>query len=136
MGRMKDVYTELTEGILSVDVRQMECNVSLTAINKRLDALLHLMSDMVKLEDSIKKMEENIERRLSRMEAAQVDSGKLVDRMIEMTLVQSGQPDQAVLHRAQSRLDQTSFSDPQSWAGEEQEDVWPPPGCDAMESRG
>ncbi len=103
--------------------------------NKRMDGLLHLMSDMVKMEDQIKKMEENIEQRLSRMEAAHVDSGKLVDRLIEMTLVQSGQSEQAVLHRAQSRLDKTEgfgrFDSDQ-----DETDVWPPPGCDAMESIG
>lgn len=136
MSRMKEVYMELSDGIQLLEVQQRECNVSLVSVNKHLDALLHLMSDMMKLEDQIRKMEENIERRLSRMEAVQVDSSKLVDRIIEMTLVQAGKADQAVLHRAQSRLEQTSFSDPQSWAGEEQEDVWPPPGCDAMESRG
>lgn len=105
--------------------------------NKRLDGLLHMMSDMVRVEDQIKKMEENIERRLSRMEAAQGDSVKLVDRLIEMTLVQAGQPDQAVLHRAQSRLDQNNnFFSQKDERVEEDEDVWPPPGCDAMESRG
>ena len=81
------------------------------------------------MEDQIKKMEGNIEQRLSRMEASQMDSGKLVDRLIEMSLVYSGKADQAVLHRAQSRLDKTGFEavDPS-----EDEDVWPPPGCDAM----
>lgn len=132
MGRMKDLDERLT-----YQDEMLDClGTRYENLQHQMDQMLHLLADMVKMEDQIKKMEENIERRLSRMEAAQVDSSKLVDRLIEMSLVRSGQPDQAVLHRAQSRLEQTHFSDPQSWAGDGEEDVWPPPGCDAMESRG
>ena len=136
MGRMKDVYTELVEGIHSIDLRQTQCNANMIGLEKRLDGLLHLMSDMVKLEDQIRKMEENIDRRLTRIEASQSIPGQLVDRLIEMSLVQSGKADQAVLHRAQSRLDMSKNFFEQPDGGQEDEDVWPPPGCDAMESRG
>lgn len=101
---------------------------------KRLDGLLHLMTDMVKLEDQIKKMEENIEKRLSRLEASGASSSKLVDQVIEMSMVQAGQAAQAVLHRSQSRLDKKGF-DSVEWGRQiedEEEDVWPPPGYDAM----
>lgn len=134
MSRMKDIYTELTQGIHSIEGWQTANSQSLKAVEHRIDGLLHLMSDMVKMEDQIRKMEENIERRLARMEAAQMDNGKLVDRLIEMTLVQAGQADQAVLHRAQSRLDTGYFDRPTEEVVDE--DVWPPPGCDAMESIG
>lgn len=137
MGKMKDIYGELVSGIQSIDVRQEEQGACLAEVNNRLDSLLHLMSDMVKMEASIENMERTISERLDRMAAAQMDSGKLVDRLIEMSLVNRGQGDQAAIHRSQSRLD-NNFSSPQSWEGdkEDPEDVWPPPGCDAMDVRG
>ncbi len=135
MGRMKEVYVEITDMLDCLGNRYENLQHVTERTDKRIDGLLHLMTDMVKMEDQIRKMEENIEIRLSRMEAAQVDSGKLVDRLIEMTLVQSGQSEQAVLHRAQSRLDSGFFDRPHDRI-EDQEDVWPPPGCDAMESIG
>jgi len=102
----------------------------------KLDALLHLMKDMVLLEGKIESMEESVCERLARMEASQVDSGKLVDRLIEMTMVQQGQGTEAAVHRAQSRLD-NNFSSPQSWTADEPpEDIWPPPGADVMDIRG
>lgn len=134
MGRMKDLYGDLVAGIQSIDVRQEEQGVCLGEVNNRLDSLLHLMSDMVKMESRIESMERTISERLDRMAAAQMDSGKLVDRLIEMSLVNRGEGHQAAVHRSQSRLD-NNFSSPQSWEGdkETEEDVWPPPGCDAVD---
>ena len=137
MSRMKDIYTELTQGIQSIEGHQEEQGVCLAEVNNRLDSLLHLMSDMVKMEASIENMERTISERLDHMAAAQMDSGKLVDRLIEMSLVNRGQGDQAAIHRSQSRLD-NNFSSPQSWEAEKEppEDIWPPPGCDTMELQG
>lgn len=133
MSRMKNVYTEITEGIQSIDARQADQNALLSEVNRRLDTLLHLMSDMVKLESKIEGVEKVIETQLSRMEAAQVDSGMLVDRLIEMTLVNQGQGHEAAMHRSQSRLENT-FSSPQAWQEDDvKEDVWPPPDCDVMD---
>jgi predicted amino acid racemase len=122
MNKMKDIYTELTEGIQSLD--------------HRLDQMLQLLKEMVLLEGKIERMEEKIGVQLDRMEAAQVGSGKLVDRLIEMSLIQQGHPGEAVTHRAQTRLENNDFSNPQSWTEEVEEGVWPPPNCDVMESRG
>ena len=114
-----------------------ELNEHLSLLTHKMDSLLHLMKDMVLLEGKIESMEEEIRGRLERMEAAQVDSSKLVDRLIEMSMVTCGQPQEATVHRAQSRLEHANFSDPQSWAeGEVDEDVWPPPGCDTMDVNG
>lgn len=134
MSRMKDIYTELTEGIQSIVDCQKEHGVCLEEVDSRLDSLLHLMQDMVKMESRIESMERTISERLDRMAAAQMDSGKLVDRLIEMSLVNRGEGHQAAVHRSQSRLD-NNFSSPQSWEGdkETEEDVWPPPGCDAVD---
>lgn len=119
-GHLLSRMTELMGGIQSLD--------------HRMDQMLQLLKEMVLLEGKIEKMEEKIGGQLSRMEASQVDSGKLVDRLIEMSLVQQGHPGEAVTHRAQSRLD-NDFSNKQSWTEEEEDDVWPPPDCDVMESR-
>jgi hypothetical protein len=134
MGFMKGIYGDLVAGIQSIEVYQKEQEESLVGINRRLDSLLHFMSDMVKMESRIESMERTISERLDRMAAAQMDSGKLVDRLIEMSLVNRGQGDQAAIHRSQSRLE-SNFSNPQSWEGdkESEEDVWPPRGCDAMD---
>lgn len=137
MNKMKGIYEELVTGIQSIDIRQEEQGVCLAEVNNRLDSLLHLMSDMVKMESRIESMEKTIGERLDRMAAAQMDSGKLVDRLIEMSLVNQGQGNQAAIHRSQSRLD-NNFSNPETWEGEKvpAEDVWPPPGCDTMELQG
>jgi uncharacterized coiled-coil protein SlyX len=89
-----------------------------------------------KLEDQ-KTCMDFLHDRLDRMVTAQVDSSKLVDRLIEMSLVTRGEGEQAGVHRAQSRIEHSNFSNPQAWGEEEeQEDVWPPPGCDAMDVTG
>lgn len=121
MSRMKDTYIELVEGIQSIDVR--------------MDQMLHLMKDMVLLEGKIETMEEEIRGRLDKMEASQVDSSKLVDRLIEMSMVVKGQASEAVTHRAQTGRE-NDFSDKQSWMDEPDDDAWPPPGCDVMDNRG
>jgi predicted amino acid racemase len=118
MSRTKDEYAQLTEGIQS--------------LGHRMDQMLQLLKEMVLLEGKIEKMESEIGGRLDRMEASSVDSGKLVDRLIEMSLVQQGHPGEAVTHRAQSRLESKDFSSIQSEIEEEEEDVWPPPNCDVM----
>lgn len=103
-------------------------------VSKKQDTFLRLMVLLErKIESMEEVMEEEIRGRLERMEAAQVDSGKLVDRLIEMSLVNQGQAREAAIHRTQSRLE-NDFSNPQSWTDDEvKEDVWPPPGCDAMD---
>ena len=60
-----------------------ELNEHLSLLTHKMDSLLHLMKDMVLLEGKIESMEEEIRGRLERMEAAQVDSSKLVDRLID-----------------------------------------------------
>jgi hypothetical protein len=109
-------------------------DLRLDEIEGKMDGLLHLMSDMVKMEAQIKDMEEELRGRLDKLLAAQVDSGKLVDRLIEMSLVASGHGDQANVHRAQARLEQNSFSNAQTWEDDEpEEDAWPPPDSDCMD---
>lgn len=116
------------------DVKNLRTSVD--DMNSRIDGVLHLLTEMVKMEDQIKKMEENIASRLSRMEASQLYAGKLVDSLIEMALVIKGEGQQAVIHRAQSRLD-TGVHNPETWGHDiEDTEQWPPPGCDAMESIG
>ena len=115
-------------GVLSV--KQLE-------LGKQLDQLLHLMKDMVQLEGHIDEVEERILSRLDKLVASQVDSGKLVDRLIEMSMVNKGQSQDAVIHRSQARIE-SNFSNENAWTSEDKtpEDVWPPPGCDAMDVRG
>lgn len=126
MSRMKDLNTRLD----GLEVWQDLHSQTFAAVIAKLDALLHLMKDMVLLEGKIETLEETVLERLTRMEASQVDSGKLVDRLIEMTLVKQGQGADAAVHRAQSRLE-NDFSSRESWAADETpEDVWPPPNSD------
>ena len=106
-------------------------------LRARMDQLLHLMKEMVSLEGHIDEVEGRILSRLDKLAASQVDSGKLVDRLIEMSMVTRGQSQDAVIHRSQARIE-SNFSDQNSWTAEEEtpEDTWPPPGCDAMDVRG
>ncbi len=136
MGRMKDIYAELTEGIMSANVTADHALKVLEATNSRIDGLLQLMKEMVLMEGRIDKVESTILERLARMEASQVGSGKLIDRIIEMTLVNQGDSHGAAVHRSQSRLE-NNFSSPESWAPDEpDEDVWPPPGSDCVDLKG
>lgn len=134
LGELKSWHIAHAKAFKGISHQQKEQGVCLEEVDSRLDSLLHLMSDMVKMESRIESMERTISERLDRMAAAQMDSGKLVDRLIEMSLVNRGEGHQAAVHRSQSRLD-NNFSSPQSWEGdkETEEDVWPPPGCDAVD---
>ncbi len=125
MGRMKDVYADLVSGIQSVDVRVAELGVCMAETNNRLDSLLHLMNDMVKMEAKIESLEEKIDGQVK----------MLLDRVVEMSMIQRGDMEQANVHRAQSRLESghTSFD---NWEKEEKKEDWPPPGCDAVDIRG
>ncbi len=120
-----------------LDVRTAESVRHITRIDEKLDALLHLMKEMVSLEGHIDEVEERILSRLDKLAASQVDSGKLVDRLIEMSMVTRGQSQDAVIHRSQARIE-SNFSNENAWTSEDEtpEDVWPPPGCDAMDVRG
>jgi hypothetical protein len=139
MSRMKDLDMRLTE--LYHWHEQHEKNFftlqeGIASAACRMDQLLHLMQEMVGLEGRIERMEAEIGKKLDRMEASQVDSSKLVDRLIEMSMVQQGSATEAVTHRAQSRLE-NDFSSQQSWVEDEEEgDVWPPKNSDVMESKG
>lgn len=135
MSKMKDIYTELVDGIREIEDKQDEMGESLSKINERLDSLLHLMKDIVLLESKIEIMEKEIGGRLDKMEASQVDSSKLVDRLIEMAMINRGQAVEAVTHRAQARLE-NDFSNKQSWEDEPDEEVWPPPNCDVLDNLG
>ncbi len=144
---MSKVLTLLDD--LSADYENLQCRADetkdkveevgtcMSLVNSRLDQLLHLMKDMVQLESHIDEVEERILSRLDKLAASQVDSGKLVDRLIEMSMVNRGQSQDAVIHRSQARIE-SNFSDQNAWTEEDEtpEDVWPPPGCDAMDVRG
>lgn len=131
MSRMKNLDTRLG-GLEGWHVAHAEAMKSIAC---QLDQMLHLMKDMVLLEGKIETMEAEIVGRLNKMEASQVDSGKLVDRLIEMSMTQGGHAAEAVTHRAQSRLE-NDFSSKQSWVEEEEDDVWPPKNSDVMDSKG
>lgn len=131
MSRTKNLDTRL-DGLEGWHVAHAE---AMKSIVRQLDQMLHLMQEMVGLEGRIEKMESEIGKKLDRMEASQVDSGKLVDRLIEMSMTQGGHAAEAVTHRAQSRLD-NDFSSPQTWMEDEDEDVWPPKNADVMDSNG
>lgn len=136
MGRMKDIYGDLLEGIQEANLNATVMLGKLDETNKRIDGLLQLMKEMVLMEGKIDKVETNIMERLARMEASQVGSSKLIDRIIEMTLVNQGDGHAAAVHRSQSRLE-NNFSSPESWAPDEpDEDVWPPPGSDCVDLKG
>jgi hypothetical protein len=113
MGKMKEI-----------DIVLRSTEEHLGAIDLKLDSLLHLMSDIVKMEAKIEGLEHSIEKTLTR----------LTDQLIQMSMVQSGDTTSAVQHRAQSRLD-NSFSDQKSWEQEQEgkDDEWPPPGSDVVE---
>lgn len=176
---MKEVYTELIEGMQSIEgwhkahadaIKEIgqwneQHEKVLLDISGHLTDLLHLMKDMVgkiektdaqvkecvtlnhmllgvlegtgkRIDKQLDQMESDIQVRLSRMEAVQLDSGKLVDRLIEMSMVVKGQAEQAVQHRSQAGRD-TGFET----ASNEDNDIlkeeeWPPPGCDAMDVTG
>jgi hypothetical protein len=120
---MKDIYTQLTESMESIGGR-------LDSLDTRLDHLIHLMADMVKMEKTIQDLETKIDHRI----------GRLMDQVVEMAMVQTGDADAAVRHRAQARLDKTLFSDPVSWDAQDtpgmEDGQWPPEGCDSMELKG
>ena len=128
MSRMKEVYVELSDRLEDID--------------QKLDAQIHLLKDMVSLEDQIKTMEEKIQHRLTVLEAVQINSAKLVDRLIEMTMVVSGTPNSAVTHRAQARLERPDLSTywddsmPPGDADVSPNEEWPPAGHDAMNVTG
>lgn len=138
VGAMKRTYAELTEGIQSVDARCAELGVHMDRTNSRLGDLSHLTRTLV----------EEYKGLAFRMEKLQdwtclVDTRhdhqvqKLLDRVIEMAMVNSGKPDMADIYQRQARK-MNDFSNQDSWAvGDEQsDDKWPPEGCDSMELKG
>jgi hypothetical protein len=132
MSKQLDKLEELVLAVVKLG-RTMQ---RLFTVERKLDQLLHLLKDMVALEGHIDEVEESILSRLDKLAASQVDSSKLVDRLIEMSMVNRGQSQDAVVHRAQARVE-SNFSDVQSWTPDEQpEDVWPPKGCDAVDIQG
>lgn len=138
VGAMKDVYTDLTEGIQSVDVRCEELGVCMAQLQDRMDGLVHFVKDLSEtysiflnrlqdVQDTVKRMDQKLDNQVQ----------KLLDRLIEMAMVNSGQPVEAVTRRVKGRID-SDFSDEDSWSvGDETPgDVWPPEGCDSMELKG
>jgi hypothetical protein len=116
MGRIKEI-----------DMVLRNTEESLGSVEDKLDRLLHLMQDMVRLEGKIQSLEEKIDGKVD----------KLTDRLVEMAMVKSGDTQAAVQHRAQSRLETNDFSNQESWdENEAKEEPWPPPGCNVMESIG
>lgn len=102
--------------------KMKDLDTRLENLENKLDNLLHLMRDMVLLEGKIERLEEKIDGQIK----------TLLDRVVEMSMVQQGQPGEANVHRAQARLD-NDFSNPQSWTEDKvEEDVWPPPNCDVV----
>ncbi len=122
MSHMKNIYTQITETLSSVDAR-------LDSVDTRLDQLVHLMQDMVKMEKAIQDLEKKIDQQV----------GRVMDRVVEMAMVKTGDANAAVMHRAQTRLDRAHGFDKAAWEGQgpaaepEGEAQWPPPGCDSME---
>lgn len=116
MGHMKEIDRVLRD----IDGR-------MESVDRQLGQLLHLMADMVQLEGKL-------ERRFDEIKVLVGRSDKLVDRLLEMSMVQSGHPTEAVQHRAQTRIENQS-TEREVWEDDE-EDVWPPKGCDSMEMNG
>lgn len=137
VGAMKDVYTELVEGIQSVDVRCEELGVCLSSTNDRMDNFTALVGDLIttysgfshqlqQLQESVKRIDTKLDHQVQ----------KLLDRVIEMAMVNQGKPTEAAVHRTKS---DNAFSSQDAWSvvsEQNPDDVWPPPGCDTMELRG
>ncbi len=134
VGVMKSVYTELTEGIQSCDKRCEEIGVCMSLVHERLEALANLTKNLVmtcanndlrltKLQDWTRRVDIKHDQQIQ----------KLLDRVIEMAMVNQGKPVEATAHRSKS---DNTFSNEDSWSivsGENPDDVWPPAGCDSME---
>ncbi len=153
VGAMKDVYTELTEGIQSVDVRCEELGVCMSQMQTRLDGLIDMVKDLSQMQTRLDEigpylrtlneqqsaashrmaMLEDWTRRVDVKHDQQIQV--LLDRVIEMAMVNQGKPAAAAIHRTKS---DNLFSNKYSWGAvsEQTEDEWPPPGCDSQELKG
>ena len=100
MGRMKEI-----------DLVLRDIDMNMEDMNKKFDQILHLLRDMVRLEDSIKRLEEKIDSRITAM----------ADRLCEMALIKAGQGVEAVQLRSQATKD-TRFSEEEAW--QEEPDDW------------
>ena len=91
----------------------------------RLDGLTHLMQDMVKLEDTIKNLEEKIDGRVK----------NTTDSLIQMAMVNRGEPQTAVMHKATAQREYAGDRH-NGWEAktveEDPEEVWPPPNSDVV----
>lgn len=111
MGKMNDAFCDLVSGVQTIEIEQVRQSKVMIGIVQNLQELTVAVTALA---------------------AGQLDATKLVDRLIEMSLVVKGDSREAVLHRAQQKKDDT-FAEmyPETPA-----DEWPPPGCDAMDVRG
>lgn len=137
MSAMKDVYTELVEGIQSTDARCEKLGVSMSLAHDRLDALANLVRDLTETYAGFSHRLQQVQESAKRIDV-KLDNQvhKLLDRVIEMAMVNQGKPVAATTHRTRS---DNSFSNQDSWSvvsEQNPDDVWPPPGCDSMELKG
>jgi len=136
VGAMKDIYTELTEGIQSADKRCEEIGVCMSLVHDRLDAMSNVIRDLIETYGGFSHRLQQVQESSKRIDT-KLDNQvqKLLDRVVEMAMVNQDKPVEAAAHRTRS---DNSFSNPDAWAvgSEQADDKWPPEGCDTMELRG
>lgn len=118
MGAMKDLDIRLDD----LDSNLMIVLHGLETVQKNQTAMLHLLQDMVLLESKIESMEDEIQGTIT----------KLLDRLIELSMVKQGEVQAANQYRAQTRVVSPSVED----ALEEEAEEWPPKNCTVMDVRG
>ena len=137
VGAMKNIYTELAEGVMSAGVGIEELGVCLAETNDRIDGLAGTLDRLLGRHDRTQQQIDNLYELMSVVNS-KLDNQvqKLLDRVIEMAMVNQGKPTEAAVHRTHS---DNSFSSEDSWgvvSEQNPDDTWPPPGCDTMELRG